>query len=139
MIKASGDVIILHMYSKNNNHMMHASWDMKYDRHNFLSLWAIFCPFTPLLTPKIKIWNKCKNKPGDIILLDMCTINEDHMMYSSWDLRHNKLSFFLILGHFLPFDPPNNLKNHSFEKNKKDTWRYYHFTSAYHKWSSYDV
>ena len=26
--------------------------------------------------------------------------------------------FFAILGHFLPFDPPNNPKNHNFEKMK---------------------
>ena len=29
--------------------------------------------------------------------------------------------FFVILDHFLPFDPPNNLKNQSFEKMKKAT------------------
>ena len=28
-------------------------------------------------------------------------------------------SFFVILGHFLPFDPPNNPKNQNFEKIKK--------------------
>ena len=32
------------------------------NRHEFLSFWAILCPFTPQLTPKIKIWNKCKKK-----------------------------------------------------------------------------
>ena len=58
--KLSEDVIILHMFSKNHNHMMYASWDMEYDRYNFLSFWAVFCLFTPLLTPKIKIRNKCK-------------------------------------------------------------------------------
>ena len=26
--------------------------------------------------------------PGDIILLHMCIINEDHIMYGSWDIRH---------------------------------------------------
>ena len=31
-------------------------------------------------------------KPGYIIL-HMCTINEDHIMYGSWDIRHNKQSF----------------------------------------------
>ena len=46
MKKASGDVIILNMCSKNDNHMMHASCDMKCDRHNFFSLWTIFCPLT---------------------------------------------------------------------------------------------
>ena len=46
--------------------------------------------------------------------------------------------FFAILGHFLPFDPPNNPKNHNFEKNEKQAWRFYYFTLAYHKWQSYD-
>ena len=26
-----------------------------------------------------------------------------------------------------------------FWKNKKNTWRYYHLTNAYHKWQSHDV
>ena len=34
--------------------MMHASLGMKCDRHIFLSFWAIFGPFTPLLTQKLK-------------------------------------------------------------------------------------
>ena len=49
--------------------------------------------------------------PGNIILLHMCTINEDHIM---WFLRH-KGTTDVILGHFLPFDPPNNPKNQNFE------------------------
>ena len=32
--------------------------------------------------------------------------------------RHNRL-FFVILGHFLPFDPPNNPENQNFVKMKK--------------------
>ena len=61
MKKSSGDVIVLHMCSKNHDHMMYASWDMECDRHNFL--------------------------PGDIIILHSCTINEDHMMHCSWDIK----------------------------------------------------
>ena len=61
---------------------MYAYSDMECDRHNFLSFLAIFCSFTPILTPKIKIWKKCKT-PGDIDLLQMRTINQDHMMYGS--------------------------------------------------------
>ena len=57
--KASGDVTILHMSIKNHNHMMFTSWGMETDRHNCLSFWTNFCPFTPILTLKIKIW-KCK-------------------------------------------------------------------------------
>ena len=49
---------------------------------NFLSFWAIFSPFTQILTLKIK-FGKNFQKPVDIILLYMCNINEDYMMYGS--------------------------------------------------------
>ena len=39
-------------------------------------------------------------------------------MYGSSDIRHKK-QFWVILGHFLPSDPPNNLNNQNFEKLKK--------------------
>ena len=42
---------------------------MECNRQNFLSFWAIFCPFTPI-TQKIKIW---KNK--NAIILHLCTKN----------------------------------------------------------------
>ena len=49
-----------------------------------MSFLAIFLPFTPRLTLKIKIWKKVKKKtPGYIILLHMCTMSEGHMMDGS--------------------------------------------------------
>ena len=39
--------------------------------------------------------------------------------------------YFVILGHFLPFDSPNNPKNQNFEKNEKHTWIYHHLTQVY--------
>ena len=63
MKKASGDVMILHMCTKNHDHMMYAFSDMECDRQ-FLSFWAIFCPFAPLTTQKIKILEKM---PGDMM------------------------------------------------------------------------
>ena len=101
MKKVSGGVIILNLCNKKHNHMMYAYSDMKCDRHNFLSFYAIFCSFTPLLTPKIKIWKKCKKKPRNIILLHMCTINQDHVMYDFWDIK-SKGEFLVILGNFCP-------------------------------------
>ena len=40
-----------------------------------------------------------------------------------WFLRYGawQTEFFVILDHFLPFYPPNNLKNQNFEKMKKST------------------
>ena len=99
---------------------MCASWDMESDRHTFLSFWAIFCPFTPLLRPKIKIWKKCK-KTAYFILLHMCTINEDHMMYGCWDVRHDGQSFL------------------SFLSQEKKVLGYFHFTQVYQKSWSYAI
>ena len=70
-MKASGDVIILYLYTKSHNHMMYASWDMECNRHNFLSFWAIFYPFTPLFIPKIKFGKKVK-KPLEILSFYTC-------------------------------------------------------------------
>ena len=55
--------------------------------------------------------------PGDIILLQMCTLNENHDV---WFLRYGAQQiFFVILGHFLPCYCISNLKNWTFEKMKK--------------------
>ena len=76
--KAAGDVTILHMSVKNHNHMMFTSWDMETDRHNFLSFWTIFALLPHYWLWKLKFGNV--KKPGYVILLQMCTTNEDHMM-----------------------------------------------------------
>ena len=49
--------------------------------------------------------------------------------------------FYVIFGHFLPFDPPNNPKNQNFGKIKTVFFlkKRYHFTLVYHKWQSYDI
>ena len=47
------------------------------------SFWATFCPFTSLISQKIKIKKKMKKASGDIIILHMGTKNYDQMMYSS--------------------------------------------------------
>ena len=77
--------IILHKCTNNYDHMLCSSWDMACVRCNYFSFWVIFCPFTPLTAQKIKILKKnMKKTPGDIIILHMCTKNNDQMMYSSW-------------------------------------------------------
>ena len=95
------DIIILQMCTKNESHMMYGSWDMEYNRQNCLSFSAIFCSFTPLTTQKIKILKKWKETHGDIVILHKCTINDNHMMYGSWDVecdRQNFLSFWTIFA-----------------------------------------
>ena len=46
------------------------------------------------------------------------------MIYSSPDIECVRLKL-VIMGHFLPFYPTNNLKNQNFEKMKKSIWRYH--------------
>ena len=103
------------MCTKNHYHMMCGSWDMERDRQNFLLFWTSFWPFTLLTTQKIKIMKTA----GDIIILQMCTINENHMMYGSWDMEHDRHNFLSFQAIFLSFYLTDNLKNQNFEKMKK--------------------
>ena len=99
-----GDIIILHMCTKYRNHMMYGSWDRMWDRQNFLSFWAIFCPFSPLTTWKIKIL-KLKKTNRDIVTLHICNVNDNHMVYGSWDMECNRQNFLLFWTLFCPFTP----------------------------------
>ena len=100
------------------NQMMYGSWNMESKKWNFLSFWTIFFPFIPLQPKKSKF---CKNEKitGDKIILHMCNINDNH--YDVWFLRYEawQTKFFVILDHFLPFYPSNNLENQNFGKLKK--------------------
>ena len=126
-----------YMCTINEDHMIHGSWNIRWNRQKLLSFSAIFCPFSPLTTRKIKIL-KLKKTPADIIILQISTVNDNHMIYGSWDLdhdRHNFLSFWTV---FCPFTPYESRQSKLW-KDDKNTWRYYHFTNVYHKRQSYDV
>ena len=153
--------------------MIYSSLDIRHNRQNFLSYWAIFCSFNPPLPPPTQprksnfwknqkiawryyhfihvyhewqswwttpeIWSatdrifchfflpflhfypltirkiKMRKTPGDISILQMCTINDNHMVYGSWDMEpdgQNVLPFWTIFA-LLP------LKNQNFENTKK--------------------
>ena len=65
-------IIILHMFTVNDYHMIYGSSDTECDRQNSLSFWTIFCrlpPSPPQTTQKIKIFGNIKKPPGDIICL----------------------------------------------------------------------
>ena len=100
--KTPGDIILLHMCTINEDHIMYASWDIRHNKQSFLSLWAIFCPLTLLATGKIRVLKKRKT-PEDIIILHTCTINENHMMYGCWDMEHNRQNFFSFWTIFCHF------------------------------------
>ena len=89
-----------------------------------------FLPFYPPNSPKyqnLKKKKKMKKKPRDIISLQKCTTNQDHMLYCSWDMARERCNcYFSFWGIFCPFTP-NSLKNQNFTKMKKDAWRYHQF------------
>ena len=60
-MKKTPEDIILYKSTKNHDHMLHCSWDTMCDRSNsYFLFWVIFCCFTPLMTPKIKILKQWK-------------------------------------------------------------------------------
>ena len=79
------------------------------EQHNFLSFQIIFCPITPCPPNNLKNQNfgKMKKRPGNIIILQLCTTNGDHTMYGSWDTEcdgQNFLSFWTIYCPFIPLN-----------------------------------
>ena len=110
--------------------------------------YRIFCHFWPFFAllppndPKNQNFETMKKIPGDIIILHMCTINDNHMMYGYWDMERNGQNFLSFLSFwtlFCPFtSPPLTSRKIKISKKWKNHWRY-HFTHVYHKWQSYDV
>ena len=107
---------------QSTNHMMYGYRYKKCNRHNFLSFWSILCSFTPLTTQEIKILKKWK-KTLEIALFYINTwiheyinlhkfirtINDNHMMYGSWDMKHDRQnfwSFWAISYTFTPLTTP---------------------------------
>ena len=177
--KKPGDIIILHLCTKNLSDMIYSSWDIERGRlklvilghflpfylpknqtnqnfeeilktcwiyHHFTQVYqkpqsyhkwfrrngvrqteffvilGHFLPFPPTNDPENQNFENKKKIPWDI-LLQMCTINEDHMMYGSWNIRYDTHNFLLFWTIFCPFTPwqPGKLK---FWKIEKNTWRY---------------
>ena len=118
--------------------MMYGSRNME-----VLSFWTIFCHFTPLTTQKIKILKKWRKKPsGDIIILHKCTINDNHIMYGSWDMERDGQNF-CHFEQFLPLYPNNNPGNQNLSAPKImiiwytvcEIWRVTDVIVIFHFWA----
>ena len=70
---------------------MHGSWDVECGRH-FRLILDHFLPFYPT-NPENQNFEKKKQTPEGIIILHMCTINGNHMMYDSWNMKHDRQNF----------------------------------------------
>ena len=129
-------------YNFTHLHHKQQSYDVWFWRYGaqkriFCHSRPFFALFPPLTTQKIEILKNWKKKPGDIIL-HVCTINDNQMMYGSWDIESDSqifLSFWTIFCHFTH----QTTKNIKILKKWKNIWRYYHITHVYHKLQSHDV
>ena len=75
--KTSEDIIILHLHTANDNHMIYGSWDIKSNRQNVVILDHIL-PFYHPNNSKNQNSEKMKKRPRDIIILHLCITNDDH-------------------------------------------------------------
>ena len=106
----------------------------------------IFCHFAPFFAPlpqkpnnpKNQHLKKMKKRPGDITILHLCTINNDHTVYGSWDMKHDGQNFLPFWTIFCPFTPLTTWKI-KISKNWEKHLEIYHFIHVYQKWWSYDV
>ena len=89
-------------------------------------------PFYPPKNPENQNFENMKIMPGDINILYMYTINDNHVMYGSWDMEHNGQNFLSFWTAFCPFTPLKTQKIKIFKKWKKP-WRYHHFTQVHQK------
>ena len=94
-------------------------WRYRVWQTEFFVILDHFLPFYPHNNPKNQNFDKMKKTLGDIIILHMCTIYENHMIYVSSAMERERHNFFLNLDHVLPFYPPNNPENENFGKMKK--------------------
>ena len=60
-----------------------------------------------------------KNPPGDIIIWHRRTINDNHMMYGSWDTKHDRQNFLSFWTIFCPITPLTTQKIKISKKLKK--------------------
>ena len=124
MKKKSLEILTFYTCTINDNHM-YGSWNIERNRQFFV----ILDHFLPFSHPKnLKNFEKMRKKAGDIIILDMCTKNHDHMLYCFWDMPCDECNFhFLFWAIFGLFTSLTTLIIKIFKKWKK----HYEISSLY--------
>ena len=118
--KASENIIILHLCTANDNHVINISWDMEHDRQKFFIILGHFCLFPLLRTQKIKVlknWKKLK----DILLFHTCVsqmTSKSCLFPETWTatdiIFYNFGPFFALLP---PFFTSGDIILHNVPKN----------------------
>ena len=85
----------------------------------FFAILDRFLPFYPSNNQKIQNFEKMKKIPGAVIILHSCIINDNHMMYGSWDIKRDGQNFLLFWTMFCSFTPLTTWKIKILKKWKK--------------------
>ena len=73
----------------------------------FFCHYGLFFALLPPMDPESQNFEKMKKTLEDIIILQIFTTYDSHMIYGFSDIECNREFFFDILDHFLPFYPLN--------------------------------
>ena len=109
----------IYMCTINEDHEIYDPWNIRCDRQKFLSFSAIFCPFSPLTSWKIKILKLKKKNTERYHHFTNLHHNDNHMMHGSWDMECNRQNFFSFWTVFCPSMPLWTQKIKIFKKRKK--------------------
>ena len=94
MKKIAGDIIILHMCTKNHNHMRYSSWDTEW--HKMFCHFGLFFTFlspSPPNNPEHQNFEKMKKASGDVLILNLSNKKQDHMMHAYSYMECNRHTF----------------------------------------------
>ena len=97
----------------------HHVWFLKYgvQRTTLFVILDRFLPFYPPNNLKNQNFKKMKKTPSNFIIFHRCTINDNHMMYGSWDTEHGRQAeFFVFWTIICPFTPLTTWKSKFWEK-----------------------
>ena len=105
-----GYIIILHKCTTNHDHRLHCFWNMACDGSNYFSLWAIFCPFTPVTAWKMTIPQKFKKalkiSPFHTSVPKMMIIYIIYSIYTVPKIWYDECNcYYLFWAIFYPFTP----------------------------------
>ena len=109
--KITGDIIILHMCTKNHNHMRYSPCDTEWG--TFWPFFALYLPPPPQQQqqPRKPKFEEMKKVSGEVIILNLCNKKHNQIMYAYSDMDCNR-HFFVILGFFfLLFYPAIDPRN----------------------------
>ena len=95
--KTPWDIILLHICTINEDHKIYGSWNIRHNIQNFCHFGS-FLPFHPSDNTEKQNFEKLKKTPQNIIILHLCTTNDNHMINHSWDMEHNWQNFWQLFA-----------------------------------------